>query len=705
MSVTADRRFTAKHPCPICGGHAQLPQGQGKRCYGYLADDGGYAHCTREDKAGGLPPTQGESNTYAHRLTGGCKCGTSHDGRPSVARIGPLRQPIKTTWYLIKDTEGTTQAKHKRVDFDDGDKSFTFHRPDGTPGLDGRPKDTLPLYGSHLLSGRQGEPVIVTEGEKAADALNQTGRLALATVTGEGGTPVLDVLRPLVGREVYLWPDNDPDGKGRRHMERIAVRLSKLGIEPYLIEWADAPPKGDAYDFIAKCGSNGALDLLIKNAKGAKACHTSNNGTLGSLREDWQPSWQGVTLLDVQPEEIEWRSRGRQALGKLAIWDGDPGLGKSTAAADWMAKVTRGQALPDGDPFPPAGVVLLSAEDGIADTIRPRLEAAGADLSRVLVITGIPDGDSERLPSLPEDIPAIEDAIQQIGAELLVIDPLMAYLSGQVNSYRDQDVRRALAPLAAMAERRRCAVIIIRHINKNGQANPLYRGGGSIGIIGAARFGLLVAADPDDSEKRVLASTKCNIGKKPATLSFRLESVVGTDVARVSWLGESHHTAASVLAQPEDEDDRTASADATTVLREILSGGPLSAKTVKDEARDAGISERTLWRAKKTLGVVAKKAGFGGGWVWELPKAANDARSMPSVPYVDDGSLRQPSESMGDVERDHARRLMARAHLRQGHLDKARSIAREIVGNASRREIEDEIEAAQASAVGEEQSA
>src|SRR5262249_22936941 len=148
-----------------------------------------------------------------------------------------------------------------------------------------------------------------------------------------------------------------------------------------------------------------------------------------------------------------------------------------------------------------------------ADTIRPRLEAAGADLDRIHIFHAVRREGHEVIPSLPENLPELERAIRDRHAELVVIDPLMAYLGGGVDAHRDQDVRRALAPLAKMVERTGAAGLAVRHLNKGGASggNPLYRGGGSIGIIGAARSGLLVARDPDDPERRVFAVTKSNL--------------------------------------------------------------------------------------------------------------------------------------------------------------------------------------------------
>ena len=327
-----------------------------------------------------------------------------------------------------------------------------------------------------------------------------------------------------------------------------------------------------------------------------------------------------ISLADVRPERLEWLSRGRLAAGKVTVLDGDPGLGKSSLLCEWAARLSRGEALPDGRADRPRGVVLLTAEDGLADTVRPRLEAAGGDLARVVAVEGVPDGTAEgRLPQIPGDLPAIERLLTAVDGALLIVDPLVAYLDPALNSHHDQDVRRALWPLKLLGERTGAAVVAVRHLTKGTGANALYRGGGSIGIIGAARCGLLLAADPDDPTVRVLAAHKANLAQPPPSLAFRLEPVPNSDVTRLVWLGESPHGANGLLAGT-DQTERSALEDAEDWLRSELSGGPVPARRIEALAKRAGISPRTLRRARKSLGVVTRRAGFGpGGWsVWCL---------------------------------------------------------------------------------------
>jgi len=340
--------------------------------------------------------------------------------------------------------------------------------------------------------------------------------------------------------------------------------------------------------------------------------------------EEIRPEEIGKLLSGVEPEEVSWLWPSWLALGKLALVDGDPGLGKSAMTLDLAARVSSGRGFPDGAECEPAGVVLLSAEDGLADTIRPRLDAAGADTSKILALATVPDENGhDRLLSIPEDLPLIEKGIRRVGARLVVVDPLMAFLSGETNSHRDQDIRRALAPLAGLAERSGAAVLVIRHLNKAASGNPLYRGGGSIGIIGAARMAFVVGKDPQDENRRVLASTKNNLAMPPTSLMFGLEEAESGSV-RVNWLGSSEVSAKDLLATPQDQEHADARSEAVEFLNEVLVDGPVAASQVKEEAEDAGISERTLARAKKVVGVMSYREGETGErgkgqWLWKLP--------------------------------------------------------------------------------------
>jgi RecA-family ATPase len=227
-----------------------------------------------------------------------------------------------------------------------------------------------------------------------------------------------------------------------------------------------------------------------------------------------------------------------------------------------------------------------------------------------------------RLPTLT-DLSDIERAIKVCEAKLVIIDPFMAYLPGQVNSYRDQDVRRVLAPLSSLAEGTGAAVVVLRHLNKAvGVGNPLYRGGGSIGIIGAARSALLAAADPDSAPdtRRILAVTKSNLAALPPSLAYHIETNA-QGIPVIVWEGESTHTARSLQSIVAEAERGSALTEAEEYLKTSLADGPKSCGELFREAKQLGIKEITLRRAKDKLRVTSKKEGYGnkGHWCWELP--------------------------------------------------------------------------------------
>lgn len=327
-------------------------------------------------------------------------------------------------------------------------------------------------------------------------------------------------------------------------------------------------------------------------------------------------------MSEVEARPVEWLWPGWIALGKLTVLDGDPGVGKSTLLLDLAARLSRDGVMPDGAVGSVASSVILSAEDGEEDTIKPRLAAAGGVAERLFTLAAVNGDDGEeRPPEVPLDLPAIEAAVAARGARLLVIDPLMAFLTG-ASASRDQEVRRALHKLARLAERRNCAVVCLRHLTKVGGDKAIYRGGGSIGIVAAARTGLLAAAEPDDADRRVLAATKCNLTAAPRPLRFRLEPCNG--VCRVTWHGEADYTADDLVRRlsrselAKRAEDRTRLQEAVEFLRDLLADGPQPTVQVYLLAQIEGIARRTLQRALKPAGVRKRQPNGAKDQVWEL---------------------------------------------------------------------------------------
>lgn len=334
-----------------------------------------------------------------------------------------------------------------------------------------------------------------------------------------------------------------------------------------------------------------------------------------------------VRLSEVAPEPVQWLSPGRLGIGKITVLDGDPGLGKSILLCEFAARVTQGQPLPGGQPAAPRGVILLAAEDGLFDTIRPRIDAAGGDPARVVTIVSVPGRSQSGRPfALPGDAPLLAAHAIHADASLVIIDPLAGFLGPRHSTNDASHMRRILAALREVAELANVALVVVRHLNKAAGANPMYRGGGSIGIIGSARCGLLLASDPDDPDRRILAATKENLTAPPPSLAFRLATVPGSGVARVVWEGESCWTASQLLhAAVETTSVRSALAEARQWLRAALAAGPRPSKALQQEAAAHGHAARTLVRARRAETIVVRKEpGRNGRWTWELPPSSSD---------------------------------------------------------------------------------
>lgn len=342
-------------------------------------------------------------------------------------------------------------------------------------------------------------------------------------------------------------------------------------------------------------------------------------------------------FMDVATRRVEWLWRGRIPYGEVAIFDGQPGQSKSTVALDIAARVTRGRVMPDGvEPERGAGAVLvISAEDSIADTIAPRLVAAGVDESRARFHTLHRGEDGIIVPlTIPDDLRRLRATVEEHSIHLVVIDPLVAYLPEKVDSHNDAGVRRALGPLTLFAEETGVAVVAIRHLNKGVGLSAIDRGGGSVGIGGAARSVLIFAAHPDEEsfpDLRVMASAKGNLAARPPTLGYRIDeepialddgSMVGVPV--VAWQRDPVHLTADQLVgynadARKDAPERDAAGE---WLREVLADGPVPVGRLQDLAHAAGHSWRTVERSKPGVARSIRERNEStkatGQWLWRL---------------------------------------------------------------------------------------
>lgn len=552
------------------------------------------------------------------------------------AETSPRRKRGRSTvaTYDYFDAGGTSLFQTVRFE----PKDFRQRRPDGRGGWVWNLKGIDPvLYRlpDVLEAVAAGRIIFIAEGEKDADRLAALGFAATCNPMGaeKWRDAYSEILR---GARVVILPDNDAPGRG--HARAVARSLHGTAAEVRVIELPGLPVKGDVSDWLDAGGTAEKLKALVRDTVIYDPDEHSPDEDPERADETAEVLPIGTLVGDVEREAVAWLWPGRLALGKLTILDGDPGLGKSTLYCDLAARLTRGTEWPDGVPVEEAGgVVIVTTEDGIGDTIRPRLEEAGADVQRVSVVQLIPEADGPgRVPVLPDDGERLMGECRRMGARLLVIDPLMAHLGSDTNSYRDQDVRRALAPLSEAAERYGVAVLVLRHLNKATGGSALYRGGGSIGIIGAARVGLMAGRDPADENLVVLACSKNNIAARPDSLAFRLvssEHDPGTAVLR--WEGVSPLSAED-LCRPAPSGS-PARDDAGDWLEAFLEDGPRLSADVFSEGGEAGHSKKTLYRAKDERGIEAKRKGFGGPWEWHLPGTAERPDLVDSPKVVNRG--------------------------------------------------------------------
>lgn len=344
-------------------------------------------------------------------------------------------------------------------------------------------------------------------------------------------------------------------------------------------------------------------------------------------------------LADVEPEEVAWLWYPYIPLGKLTSLEGDPGLGKTWLALQIAANVTLGNPFPGQDGRPgsrrePGAVVYLTAEDGLADTLRPRLDAMGADVSRVFVLEGWtgtdPNTGEEASGSVTlADIDVLRQTLEHIKPTLLVVDPLQAYLGAGVDMYRANETRPVLSGLARLAEEYGCAVLVIRHLSKAPKDRAIYRGLGSIDFAAAARSILVVDVDPDDESgrRRVMAHLKASLAEQGASQAFSIRD------GAFFWEGVVNATAEALLAARglEDDGERRALDDAVAFLQESLADGPRPAAELLREAKAIGVaSERTLRKAKAMLGVQTRRRD--GRWEWFLTLHTENACSLADLP-------------------------------------------------------------------------
>jgi RecA-family ATPase len=313
-----------------------------------------------------------------------------------------------------------------------------------------------------------------------------------------------------------------------------------------------------------------------------------------------------INMNDVEIEEIEWLWQDFIPYKKLTIVQGDSGEGKTTALLQIIGSLTTGREIISAPGSPavrePINVIYQTAEDGLGDTIKPRLVAAGADCSRVLVID-----DSEKALTMSDE--RLEEAIIQTGAKLVVLDPIQAYLGANVDMHRANEVRPILSRVGTLADKYGCAIVLIGHLNKSILMKAGYRGLGSVDFGAAARSVIVCGRIKDDPDVRVLAIQKASLAYEATPVAFRLSKEHGFE-----WIGEYDITVDELLTGSTRGEKTNV---AKEFLLEKLEDGMMPSSDLYDEAMAQGIKKKTLRNAMKELNTRAIKDGD--KWYTALP--------------------------------------------------------------------------------------
>ena len=308
-----------------------------------------------------------------------------------------------------------------------------------------------------------------------------------------------------------------------------------------------------------------------------------------------------INMEDIKCENVEWLWYPFVPYGKITIIQGDPGEGKTTLVLQMIAKLTRGETIINEETKEPINVIYQTAEDGLSDTIKPRLVAANADCSKVLVI------DDKETPLTMLDV-RLEKAISETSARLVVLDPIQGFLGADVDMHRANEIRPVMKHIAEIAEKYRCAIILVGHMNKCNMGKSAYRGLGSIDFQAAARSVLIVGRIKNEPEIRVVCQIKNSLAPEAKSIAFKLSEKNGFE-----WLGECDVKAEELLCgTAKGMKQKTA----INFLEDTLSKGKMAQTKIAELAEEKGISNKTLRNAKKTLEVKASK--IGNQWYWEL---------------------------------------------------------------------------------------
>jgi putative DNA primase/helicase len=496
--------------------------------------------------------------------------------------------------------------------------------------------------GAYFAIGKPGDVICIAEGFATAATIHAaTGHAVAVAFYCANLAPVSGALRAkFPAARLVVCADDDRGTEGNPGVSSAIAAAKAIGGFVALPDFGPDRPDG-ATDFndLARLRGADAVRQSIEAADMGVPAATSIA----------EPEVVLVSAEAVKPEPIQWLWRDWLAAGKLHVVAGAPGTGKTTIALALGASITSGGLWPDGSKAPIGSVLMWSSEDGFADTIIPRLMAAGADRSRFHFIDGVKDADGTRPFDPAHDVPVLRRALARVTTpRLLIVDPIVSAVAG--DGHKSNDVRRGLQPLVNLAAEYGCAVIGVTHHSKNTKgADPLERVTGSIAYGALARlvFAAAKMADGADGPGRIFARAKSNIGPDGGGYRYSLvETEVVTDqpirTSRVEWGEAVDGTARDLLAEAETAGEDTADErkDAVRWLHDLLASGPLAADEVQRLAEHDGLKWRTVQRAKVKAGAVSERDGFGPGakYVWRLAMPATESPCVPCAPSFEAGT-------------------------------------------------------------------
>lgn len=323
-----------------------------------------------------------------------------------------------------------------------------------------------------------------------------------------------------------------------------------------------------------------------------------------------------VCLADVNPLPVPWLWRGYLAFGMLAMLSGDPDAGKTFISLAIAADLSNGRLPFNGMACDPISTLYLSTENSAEYVIRPRFDAQGGNPARLHLLKGTVTGDGAgavKTGITLKDVALLESALKETGARFIVIDPLQSYLGAEVDMHRSNETRPVMDGLIGLAEKNGACVLIVRHLNKGSGGRAIYRGLGSIDLVGAVRMEMIAGSAPDNPQNRAFIQTKNNVGPHAPALGYE---IVGDETnAHLVWQGETQLTANDLLEVDTQDGDRSEIASAVEFLKAQLAEG---SKPQTSLVWASGFSPRTLQRAFKRIGGKRSRDGERGRVLWSL---------------------------------------------------------------------------------------